>query len=80
MPNDPELEKYIPNKELGNTPQISEADNMTYFKAMLPNITTVNKTVLGVLWDTTSDEFVFRFGNNLLRKIRKHNDLIMENV
>jgi hypothetical protein len=40
---------------------------MTYFEVTSTNIDTDAKTVLGLLWDTTSDEFVFRF-DNLLSK------------
>jgi hypothetical protein len=38
---------------------------MTYFEVTSTNIDTDAKTVLGLSWDTTSDEFVFRFGNFL---------------
>ena len=34
---------------------------MTYFESFLPNVATAYKSVLGVSWDTTTDEFVFLF-------------------
>jgi hypothetical protein len=34
---------------------------MTYFEATSPNITVEHQVVLGVGWDTTSDELIFRF-------------------
>ena len=34
---------------------------MTYFETTSPNITAEHNVVLGVEWDTTSDELLFRF-------------------
>ena len=34
---------------------------MSYFEVMTPNVVTHNKFVLGVGWDTLTDEFVFQF-------------------
>ena len=41
---------------------VSQRDEMTYFESVLPGIDTAYKSVLGVQWDTSTDEFVFCFG------------------
>jgi hypothetical protein len=40
---------------------------MTYFEATSPHINVKHKTVLGINWDTTTDEFILTFNNLLLR-------------
>ncbi len=57
--NDPELRNYITSMEVskGNIPV--EVDLM-YFEAASTNIDSPAKTVLGLSWDTTSDDFVFQ--------------------
>ena len=61
--NDPELRNYIASTELseGNAPV--KGDDLTYFEVMSANINSHEKAVLGLSWDTTSDDFVFRFDN-----------------
>ena len=62
--NDPELRNYISlamEVSKGNMPV--EVDDLTYFEAASTNIDSPAKTVLGLSWDTTSDDFVFRFDN-----------------
>jgi hypothetical protein len=65
--NDQELREYIESKER----LISDFSNkdyaMTYFEATSPHINVKHKTVLGVNWDTATDEFVFTFNNLLSR-------------
>jgi hypothetical protein len=39
----------------------AQVDDMTYFEIMSSNVNSNNKTVLGVTWDTLTDEFVFQF-------------------
>ena len=38
-----------------------QGDEMSYFEVMTPNLVTHNKYVLGIGWDTLTDEFVFHF-------------------
>jgi hypothetical protein len=52
---------YISSKEIDKESVLVQADDMTYFEVTSTNI------VSGLSWDTTSDEFVFRF-DNLLSK------------
>ena len=46
---------------------VSQRDEMTYFESVSPGVDTAYKSVLGVQWDTSTDEFVFCFGS-LLQK------------
>ena len=59
--NDKELAGYIASKENGDGNLLGKDNDMTYFEATSPNITVEHQVVLGVGWDTTSDEFIFRF-------------------
>ena len=59
--NDRELAGYIESRENGECNLLGKDNDMTYFEAASPNITAEHQVVLGVGWDTTSDEFLFRF-------------------
>ena len=61
--NDPELRNYIASMELSKGNASVTGDDLTYFEVLTANITSHEKTVLGLSWDTTSDDFVFRFDN-----------------
>ena len=65
--NDQELGNYIKTREMEKIPSIPKGNHMTYFESLLPNVATAYKSVLGVSWDTTTDEFVFCF-DNLIQK------------
>ena len=57
------MRNYISSKEVNKGSEPVQADDMTYFETTSTNIGTNTKTVLGLSWDTNSDEFVFRFDN-----------------
>jgi hypothetical protein len=59
--NDKELAGYIASRENGDNNLLGKDNDMTYFEATSPNITVEHQVVLGVGWDTTSDELIFRF-------------------
>ena len=65
--NDQKLGKYIKAKEVEKISPVSQRDEMTYFESVSPSVDTAYKSVLGVQWDTSTDEFVFCFGS-LLQK------------
>ena len=65
--NDQKLGKYIKAKEVEKISPVSQKDEMTYFESVSPGVDTAYKSVLGVQWDTSTDEFVFCFGS-LLQK------------
>ena len=60
--NDQKLGKYIKAKEVEKISPVSQRDEMTYFESVSPGVDTAYKSVLGVQWDTSTDEFVFCFG------------------
>jgi hypothetical protein len=64
--NDPQLKGYINNREIDET-KVPVQDDSTYFEITTNNIDTSCKTVLGLTWDTTSDEFFFCFDNLINR-------------
>ena len=59
--NDKELAEYIAPRENEDSNSLSKDNGMTYFEATSPNTTVEHKVVLGVGWDTTSDELIFHF-------------------
>jgi hypothetical protein len=65
--NDRELNEYIASRESEKINSQPQGDDSTYFEVMSPNIDTHRKTVLGMEWDTSKDEFVFRF-DDLIKK------------
>lgn len=60
------MKDYINNREIDET-KVPVQDDSTYFEITTNNIDTSCKTVLGLAWDTTSDEFVFCFDNLINR-------------
>jgi hypothetical protein len=63
--NDPELQAYI-SSTMGDKPDSQPlGEDLTYVEVMSPNLVTPNQAVLGVAWDTITDEFVFQFDNFL---------------
>ena len=67
--NDKELAEYITPRENEDSNLLSKDNDMTYFEATSPNTTVEHKVVLGVGWDTTSDELIFRFGKHTKRNL-----------
>ena len=65
--NSQELRAYISSQENVTSDLEPGGDDMTYFEIMSPDVKTNNKVVLGLEWDTSRDEFVFRF-KDLLSK------------
>ncbi|CAB3986889.1 Hypothetical predicted protein [Paramuricea clavata] len=59
--NDKELAGYIASRENGDNNLLGKDNDMTYFEATSPNVTVEHEVVLGVEWDTTSNELIFRF-------------------
>ena len=56
--NDKELAEYIAPRE-NEDRNLSKDNDITYFEVTSPNTTVEHKVVLGVGWDTTSDELIF---------------------
>ena len=67
MTNDTELREYVESKESVLTDFSSKDNDMTYFEATSPHIDVKQKTVLGMNWDTGTNEFIFCFDSLLLR-------------
>ena len=67
MTNDTELREYVESKESVLTDFSSKDNDITYFEATSPHIDVKQKTVLGMNWDTGTDEFIFCFDSLLLR-------------
>ena len=61
MTNDKELAEYTAPRENEDSNLLSKDNDMTYFEATSPNTTVEHKVVLGVGWNTTSNELIFRF-------------------
>ena len=65
--NDPMLiGSYISSKEQDES-NVKQQDDITYFESTATSIDTSCKTVLGLTWDTTADEIVFKFDNLMAR-------------
>ena len=66
--NDPDLSSYayISSKEQHES-NVQHQDEATYFVSTVTNVSTGCKAVLGLTWDTTSNEIVFTFDDLIER-------------
>ena len=61
--NSPVLSKFISDRENIRIKKSSGVDDVSYFNAMSSAHNDKHAAVLGILWDTTTDEFVFNFSD-----------------
>lgn len=58
---DGHLREYVASKENVISDLSREGNDMTYFEAISPYINVKHKTVVGIDWDMTTDDFILNF-------------------